>query len=68
MVSLVEDHDITHLSGYHTRAQARYFFEVRTREESRLLPDIYAFTREKNIPFLILGSGLNCLFAFDMFP
>ena len=68
MFQLQEYHDISHLSWYHTRAQARYFFKVKTRSDIWYLREVYAFAWEKKLPFFILWSGLNCLFAFDIFP
>ncbi len=39
--------------------QARYFAELSTRED---VEEAYQFAQEKNIPFIVLGSGSNTVF------
>lgn len=66
--SLERKRDIWDLSGYKTRATAEYYFEVKTADDIAELPHIYAWARANKLPFFILGWGMNCLFAFDVFP
>jgi UDP-N-acetylmuramate dehydrogenase len=65
---LLEHIDITSLSWYHTRARARYYYEIAKKEDVEHLGALYQFTRENHLPFMIIGWGLNCLFAFDTYP
>ncbi len=65
---LQENIDIAALSGYKTRAFARYYFEVRDRDDVEKLSEIFLFASENSLPFLILGGGKNCLFAFHTYP
>jgi UDP-N-acetylmuramate dehydrogenase len=64
---LFENHDISLLSAFKTRAIAAYYFEVHTREDIGYLSEIFAFSEQKKIPMMVIGSGTNCLFAFDRY-
>ncbi len=59
--------DVTPFSAFKTRAVARYFFEMHEASEVSHIRDIFVFAQSKNLPVVILGSGTNCLFAFDIF-
>lgn len=58
--------DISHLSGFHTPARARYFVEyvgdISVPEEASLLAE------KENLPILVVAGGQNMLFAFDEYP
>gem|GEM_PF-3068020 len=47
--------DISHLSGYKTKASARYFFELSRFEDIHFLSDIYIFAQKQNLPVLCIG-------------
>ena len=64
---LEENFDISFLSAFKTHAKARYYFEILTHDDVLLLPEIFWFSEEHSIPFVIIAWGTNCLFAFDTF-
>ncbi len=59
--------DISHLSNFKTKAIAKYFFEISSREDVEKLKDLYEFAKQKNLWVLIVGWGTNMLFAFDVY-
>lgn len=61
------DHDVTMLSAFKTPAKARYFFEVKDRSDIARLKEARDYAVDNHLPIVYLGSGTNCLFAFDMF-
>lgn len=68
MLSFLEQNkDLLRYSSFHTPAMARYFFEIREKEDVRKLHDIWKFAQEKSLPIVFLGSGTNVLFAFEVF-
>ncbi len=64
----MEQHvDISHLSGYHTAATARYFVEF----HGDNVEDIRAaakFAQQMKLPILTIAGGKNSLLAFDEYP
>ena len=64
---LKENFDISFLSAFKTHAKARYYFEILTYDDIQLLPEIFWFAEEHNIPLSIIAWGTNCLFAFDTY-
>ena len=58
--------DISHLSGFHTPARAKYFAEyvgdISVLEEASLLAE------KEDLPILVVAGGRNMLFAFDEYP
>jgi UDP-N-acetylmuramate dehydrogenase len=60
--------DISSFSAFKTPAIARYFFEIKSELDIPDLLEIYRNCKNEWLPVLILGSGTNCLFAFDIFP
>ncbi len=64
---LQEHADISHLSGFHTPATARYFIEY---DGSNLaeLKNAAHFAVEKSLPVLTISGGKNLLLAFDEYP
>ncbi len=65
---LQKDVNIAFLSAFKTEGIAAYYFDVTTLDDVLLLPELAFFARQANIPFLVIGWGTNCLFAFDVFP
>jgi UDP-N-acetylmuramate dehydrogenase len=64
---LQQNVDITHLSNFKTPARTRYFYTVSDRESLTKLQDISCFASRNNLPLLIVSSGTNMLFAFDVY-
>lgn len=62
---LREHHDISVLSAFKTPARARYFFDITDASDIEKLSDVVAFSKASDLPYIILGAGTNCLFAFD---
>ena len=65
---LEENKDITPFSAYKTHATTRYLFRVKNVEDVSKIASIMDYAKEQNLPVLFLGSGTNCLFAFDEYP
>ena len=64
---LQRHHDIGHYSGYQTRVVAEYFYELTSPDALPKLAEIYQWTQDEQIPFLIIGGGTNLLFISDRF-
>ncbi len=67
MISLQEHTDISHLSGFHTPAKARYFIEY-TGANLAELKAAAQFALENTLPILTISGGKNLLLAFDEYP
>lgn len=68
MLSFLEKNkDLLRYSSFHTPATARYFFELREKEDIGKLQEIHTFAQTNNLPIVFLGSGTNMVFAFDVF-
>jgi hypothetical protein len=52
---LKENFDISFLSAFKTHAKARYYFEILTYDDIQLLPEIFWFAEEHNIPLSIIA-------------
>lgn len=59
--------DITDLSNYKTKAQTRYFFEMKTKDDMLSFIDICKYAKNINMPILFIWGGTNMLFAFDVY-
>jgi len=66
-MTLQEHADISHLSGFHTPANARYFIEY-DGENLDELKDAARFATENALPILTISGGKNLLLAFDEYP
>lgn len=64
---LEENKDISNLSNFKTKAEARYYFELKNRQDIDKLREVYLFAKENNIEILFVWGGTNLLFAFDIF-
>lgn len=64
---LLEHHEIGHYSGYKTHVVADYFYELTSEDNLVDLYEIYTWSKEKNIPFLIIGWWTNLLFTSERF-
>lgn len=64
---LEQNKDLLRYSSFHTPAVARYFFDLKEKEDIWRLHDIWKFAQEKSLPIVFLGSGTNVLFAFEVF-
>jgi UDP-N-acetylenolpyruvoylglucosamine reductase len=67
-IMVLQEHaDISHLSGFHTPALARYFLEY---DGSNLadLKEATQFAQTQNLPILTISGGKNLLLAFDEYP
>ncbi|MDR2640925.1 MAG: hypothetical protein LBC61_06625 [Candidatus Peribacteria bacterium] len=53
-MDLYENHDITLLSGFKTKATARYYFEINTLEDIFELSKIHHFAKENKLPILFI--------------
>lgn len=62
-----ENVDISHLSGFHTPAKARYFVEY-TGSNIEELKQATQFASANNLPILTISGGKNLLLAFDEYP
>lgn len=67
MLNLQENKEITELSNFKTKAFCRYFFEIKTKEDTEKLPELFSFIKENNLKYLIIWWWTNMLFAFDYF-
>ena len=65
---LEENADITPFSAYKTTAKARYFLRVKNVEDVSKIAGALEFAKQENLSVLFLGSGTNCLFAFEQYP
>ncbi len=64
---MLEHVDITPYSAFKTKSFARYFFSFEEKIQIPSLLETIKFARSENLPVIILWSGTNCLFAFDVF-
>lgn len=64
---LEENKDLLRYSSFHTPAMARFFFELKEKQDIEKLSDIQRFAEKNNLPIIYLGSGTNVVFAFDIF-
>lgn len=64
---LIQNQDITNLSGYRTKALARYFFELKTLEDIAKIREIQDFANKENLKIEYIWWGMNVFFAFDVF-
>ena len=64
---LIKNKDITELSNFKTKAIARYYFEINSRQDIDKIHKIYNFSKKYNIKILFIWWGTNLLFAFDKF-
>lgn len=55
-----EDIPLAPFTTFRLGPAARYFIEIRNREE---LPEAFAFINKKKLPFFILGGGSNTIFT-----
>lgn len=66
-MTLQEHADISHLSGFHTPATARYFVEYNGKNLDELKAAA-KFATENALPILTISGGKNLLLAFDEYP
>ena len=59
--------DITSLSNFNTKATAKYYFEINSDVDLKLLAEIYKFALNNNLKILFVWAWTNMLFAFDIF-
>lgn len=66
MIEYIErNKDITQLSNYKTPAKAKYYFEIKRRQDIDKLFEIIKWARKEDIQVLFISGGTNMLFAFD---
>lgn len=65
---LLEEYCISHLSGYHTKTRAQYFFQLKSPWDIPHLHEIYQFSISNKLPLLIISGGTNLLFVYEFFP
>ena len=53
--TIQKNRDISHLSAFKTKAQARYYFEIITREDAEMLPEIFFFAKQSGLPIAIIA-------------
>ncbi len=61
-MTIQEDVSLKEFNTFHISAKAKFFTEIETTEE---LIEAIQFSKEKGIPFMILGGGSNVLFTKD---
>lgn len=66
-MTLQEHADISHLSGFHTPALARYFVQYDGSNTAELR-EAALFATENSLPILTISGGKNLLLAFDEYP
>lgn len=59
--------DISNLSNFKTKAFAKYYYEIHSRQDLENIKDIYIYATEKKLKILLVWWGSNLLFAFDLF-
>lgn len=59
--------DITNLSNFKTKATTKYYYEINSLDDIKNLKEIYTFSKDNNLGFLIVGWWTNLLFAFYEF-
>lgn len=59
--------DITNLSNFKTKAFAKLYFEVRSRQDVDKLSEIVKYAEDNKLKILFIWWGTNLLFAFDIF-
>ena len=64
---LIENKDISSLSNFKTKAYAKYYFEINSRQDLDKLVDIVYFIKNKNLDILFIWAWTNMLFAFNKF-
>ncbi|EKD66673.1 MAG: UDP-N-acetylmuramate dehydrogenase [uncultured bacterium (gcode 4)] len=64
---LEQNKDITNFSGYKTKAVAKYFFELKEKDDLEKLWEIVDFANKNDLKIIFLWWGTNILFAFDVF-
>ncbi|MEI6711162.1 MAG: hypothetical protein WCK88_02790 [bacterium] len=64
---MIEHADISHLSGFRTPAQARYFIEYNGSNLDELKVATQ-FAAHNSLPVLTISGGKNLLLAFDEYP
>ncbi len=64
---MTEHANISHLSGFHTAALARYFIEYNGSNIEEL-KEAVRFARDNSLPILTISGGKNLLLAFDEHP
>ena len=64
---LQENFNISFLSSFKTEAITRYYFDITSYDDVLLLPEVFSFASTSDIPYVIIGWGTNCLFAFDIY-
>ena len=57
--------DISHLSNFKTKAKTKYYYEINEYNDIFKLNDIWNFSRQNNLWFLIIWGWTNVLFAFS---
>ncbi len=64
---LQQNIDITELSNFKTKAIAKYYFEVHSRQDIYKIYEIVKFAKNENLKVLFIWWWTNLLFAFDEF-
>lgn len=64
---LIENKDITNLSGYRTKAMTRYYFELHNLEDIDKIIEIQEFAKNENLKLEYIWGGMNVFFAFENF-
>lgn len=59
--------DITMLSNFKTKAFAKLYFEIKSRQDIDKLSEIVEYSKNEWLKILFIWWGTNLLFAFDMF-
>ncbi len=64
---LIKNKDITHFSGFKTKAFSEYFFEIKNLKDFNKLKEVIKFWKKEKLKLVFIWSGTNLLFAFDVF-
>ena len=64
---LKQNVDITNLSNFKTKAEAKYFYEIESEDNVKILKNIFDFASKNSLKMLFIWWWTNMLFAFDKF-
>jgi UDP-N-acetylmuramate dehydrogenase len=61
-MNILENFNLKNLNTFHVSARARYFADISTLQQ---LQDVLSWSRDHNVPFMLIGLGSNILFKQD---
>ncbi len=61
-MNILENFNLKDFNTFHVSARARYFADISTLQQ---LQDVLCWSRDHNVPFMLIGQGSNILFKQD---